>query len=81
MSYALRVDAVQQLVWDCLPQTASEGLTLALGRVCDDPLGETDPYGEDDGVMRLLILASLVVVLLVSHATKRIHIMQITFLG
>lgn len=81
MPYALRIDHVQQLVWDSLPQPALEQLALALAAVCDDPFGETLPYGVDDGITRMLVLPAVVAVLLVSDATKRVHIMQITYLG
>ncbi|WP_407917136.1 hypothetical protein [Kitasatospora sp. NE20-6] len=82
MSYRLRITADQQRVWDSLPPRAGEELTLALARVCDDPIATTLPYdGDEDGVLREIVLPSLVVVLLLVDATRNLHIMQITYLG
>lgn len=81
MPYKLRVDDVLQLVWDALPLASSVELTNALIAVCEDPLGTTVPYGEDDGVMRTLALKSVLVVLLITHGTGHVRVLQITHLG
>ncbi|GGR00985.1 hypothetical protein [Kitasatospora griseola] len=78
MPYSLHVDSVQQLVWDSLPPPAGEELSLALFQVCEDPHGTTVPYGEDDGVTRLLVTQRLLVMLLVNDGAKRLTILQIT---
>ncbi|MFF7023008.1 hypothetical protein ACFY97_18645 [Streptomyces klenkii] len=79
--YALHCDATNQAVWDSLPQDASERLTQAIARVCHDPLAATEPYGEDDGIMRTLVLSDLFVVLYLGHQTKTVHVFQIDYLG
>jgi len=82
MSYRLRITPDLRRVWETLPQQAAEELTVALARVCDDPLGETVPYdGDEDGVMRELVLPSVVAVLLVLDGTKSVHLMQLAHLG
>jgi hypothetical protein len=82
MPYILRVDAVMQKTWDSLPNAASLALTDALTRVCDDPLGTTDPYGEDDGIMRMLIVSGvLFAVIYIGHQTRTVHLFQIDYVG
>lgn len=79
--YALRCDAVNQAVWDGLPDEASERLAIALAAACADPLGTTQPYGEDDGIMRTLVTGDILVVIYLGHQTKTLHIFQIDYLG
>ncbi|MGE7437979.1 hypothetical protein [Kitasatospora sp. NPDC001175] len=81
MPYILRVDEVLQHAWDALPPSASAELTNAMINVCEDPLGATTPYGEDDGVMRTLALQSVMAVLMITHATRHVRILQITHIG
>lgn len=79
--YALRCDAVNQAVWDGLPAEASERLALALADACADPLAATQPYGEDDGIMRTLVTGDILAVIYLGHQTKTLHIFQIDYLG
>lgn len=79
--YALRCDAVNQAIWDGLPADTSERLALALAAACADPLGTTQPYGEDDGIMRTLVTGDILAVIYLGHQTKTLHIFQIDYLG
>ncbi|MFE0458573.1 hypothetical protein ACFW1A_04830 [Kitasatospora sp. NPDC058965] len=81
MPYALRYTKTIAAVWDSLPATVSEGLAQALVAVCEDPLGSTEPYGDDDGIMRTLVVGALFAVLYVGHQTRTVHIYQIDYLG
>jgi hypothetical protein len=82
MSYALRCDKTIEAVWDTLPQVASEVLGAALAQVCADPLGRTEAYGEDDGVMRTLMVSeTLFAVVYLGHATRTVHLYQIDYVG
>lgn len=81
MAYRLHVSRPVQAVWDTLPDPASEALTFAMARVCDDPYATTASYGEDDGIMRTLVLPMLVAVLLIDPPSSQISIVQITHLG
>lgn len=81
MAYRLHASRPVQAVWDTLPDQASEALTLAMAQVCDDPYTATSPYGEDDGIMRTLVLPMLVAVLLIDSPSGQISIVQITHLG
>lgn len=77
MSYALHTPRTTRAVWDSLPAVASEALAIAMMDVCDDPYATTRPYGEDDGVMRHLVLPAVMAVLLIDAPAKRIVVVQI----
>lgn len=82
MSYALRCDKTVEAVWDTLPSAVSEALGAALAEACADPLGRTRPYGEDDGVMRTLVVNDvLFAILYLGHQTRTVHVYQIDYVG
>ncbi|GLW59620.1 hypothetical protein [Kitasatospora phosalacinea] len=80
MAYSLHVDSVQQVVWDSLPPSLGEELSLALFQATEDPHGTTVPYGADDGVTRLLITQRFLVMFLMNDQAQRLTIIQITVL-
>ncbi|MCX4706750.1 hypothetical protein [Streptomyces sp. NBC_01373] len=41
----------------------------------------TEPYGEDDGVVRMLVNEHAFAVLLIGQQTKTITVLQVTYLG
>lgn len=79
--YRLKYDPAAEAVHEAMPNPASEALTLALADACHDPLGVTEPYGEDDGIMRILVSEHAFAVLLAGHQTKTITVLQVTYLG
>ena len=79
--YALRCDAVNQAIWDGLPDEARERLALALAAACENPIAATQPYGEDDGIMRTLVTGDILAVIYLGHQTKTLHIYGIEYLG
>lgn len=81
MRYRLKYDPTAEAVHEAMPQAASETLTLALADACHDPIGATQPYGEDDGVMRMLITQQAFAVLLIGHTLKTVTVLQINYLG
>ncbi|WP_116214975.1 hypothetical protein [Streptomyces olivoreticuli] len=64
MVYRLKYDLAAEAVHDALPPEASERLSLALAAACDDPIASTEPYGEDDGVVRMIVTEHVIGVLL-----------------
>ncbi|GAA0501250.1 hypothetical protein [Streptomyces olivaceiscleroticus] len=79
--YELRYDPTVEAVWDSLPETARDELDRAILAACQDPQAATEPYGEDDGVMRSLVLPHVMAVLLVNHAPRQtVRILQISYL-
>jgi hypothetical protein len=81
MTYSLQCSRIVEAVWDSLPQAVSGRLAAALARACDDPMGETEPWGIDDGVTRMLVLSDVFAVLYLEHSAKALHIYQIDYLG
>jgi hypothetical protein len=79
--YRLKYDPAADAVHEAMPLAASEALTLALADACRDPIAATQPYGEDDGVVRMLITDQACVVLLVGQALRTITVLQVTYLG
>ncbi|MFI0218809.1 hypothetical protein [Streptomyces lydicus] len=79
--YVLKCDAIRQAIWDGLPQPISEQLTRALAKACADPVGATQPYGEDDGIMRTLVLPDVFAVIYLGHQTKTLHIYTIEYIS
>jgi hypothetical protein len=80
VSYRLKYDAPAEAVHEAMPPGPSEALTLALAAVCDDPIAATQPYGEDDGVVRMLIMERVFAVLLIGETLKTITVLQVTYL-
>lgn len=81
MTYRLAIDTVVGAVYDSLPAPAADAFTLALAAVCEDPYGTTEPYGEDDHVVRMLMAGDVMAVLLVTDAMKLVRVLQINYLG
>lgn len=79
--YRLKYDPAAEAVHEAMPPAASETLTLALADACHDPLAATEPYGEDDGVMRMIVTEHSFAVVLVGHTLKTLSVLQITYLG
>lgn len=79
--YRLKYDPAAEAVHEAMPPAASEALTLAFANACHDPFGVTEPYGEDDGVVRMLVTGQVFAVLLVGEALKTVTVLQITYLG
>ncbi|MEX2984360.1 hypothetical protein [Streptomyces sp. C36] len=79
--YALKYDATIAAVWDSLPPPVSAQLSDVLAAACTDPFAATVPYGEDDGIMRMLVLDEVFAVIYLGHQTKTLHIYQIDYLG
>ncbi|MEC4016056.1 hypothetical protein [Streptomyces sp. H27-D2] len=79
--YRLKYDPPAEAVHDALPPAASEPLTAAFAAACHDPLAATQPYGEDDDVMRMVITEHATAVLLIGHTLKTITVLQISYLG
>lgn len=79
--YRLRYDPAAEAVHEAMPPAASEALTLALADACHDPIAATETYGEDDGVVRMLVTEHAFAVLLVGYQTRTITVLQVTYLG
>jgi hypothetical protein len=78
--YRLKYDPAAEAVHEAMPSDASEALTLALADTCHEPIAATQSYGEDDGVMRMIVTDHAFAVLLVGEAFKTITVLQVTYL-
>lgn len=81
MTYRLKYDPAAEAVHDALPVPVSEPLTLALAAACVDPVQATQPYGQEDTIMRMAVTEEAFAVLLVGHTLKTVTALQINFLG
>lgn len=79
--FRLKYDPAAEAVHEAMPPAASETLTLALADACHDPIAATQPYGEDDGIMRMIVTEHAFAVLLIGQQTKTITVLQVTYLG
>jgi hypothetical protein len=79
--YRLKYDSAAEAVHEAMPSAVSEALTLALADACHDPIAATQPYGEDDGVVRMIVTEQAFAVLLVGDTLKTITVLQVTYLG
>ncbi|MFI8962083.1 hypothetical protein ACIGO8_08200 [Streptomyces sp. NPDC053493] len=81
LQYRLKYDPAAEAVHEAMPPGPSEALTLALAAACNNPIGATQPYGEDDGVIRMLITDHAFAVLLIGDVLKTVTVLQINYLG
>ncbi|MER7623909.1 hypothetical protein [Streptomyces sp. NPDC126503] len=81
MQYRLKYDPAAEAVHEAMPHGPSETLTLALAAACENPLAATQPYGEDDGVIRTLVTDDAFAVLLIGDTLKTVTVLQVSYLG
>lgn len=77
--YRLLCDEPLLALWDSLPDDASAQLTAALSDVCHEPFIETEPYGIDDGVHRILIRPLVTAILTVNEDKRTVRIYSIEY--
>ncbi|MFD5323495.1 hypothetical protein [Streptomyces sp. NPDC127092] len=80
MQYRLKYDPAAEAVHEAMPPAPSEALTLAFAAACEDPIGATLPYGEDDGVIRTVLTDQAFAVLLIGGTLKTVTVLQISYL-
>ncbi|SCE63177.1 hypothetical protein GA0115261_117742 [Streptomyces sp. OspMP-M43] len=64
-----------------LPELARRDLALALVDAQEDPLASSEPYGQDDGIIRTVAQGHITAVLLLGHDTRTITILTIAYAG
>ncbi|MFI2318445.1 hypothetical protein AMK17_32205 [Streptomyces sp. CB00072] len=64
-----------------LPELARRDLALALVDAQEDPLVNSEPYGQDDGVIRTVAQGHVTAVLLLGHDTRTITVLTIAYAG
>lgn len=81
VTYRLRLDPTMHKIYAGLPVGGRRDLAVCLLDALADPIGASEPYGEDDGVMRTVARGMTAAVLLVNAATGTITVLQITYVG
>jgi hypothetical protein len=76
MSYRLHIDYANRQVMNDLPERVRDAVAFALIAASDDPYSATHPHGEDDGIMRDLVLDKVIVALYVGQSTKTMSVLQ-----
>lgn len=64
-----------------LPELARRDLALALVDAQEDPLANSEPYGQDDGIIRTVAQGHVTAVLLLGHDTRRSTALTIAYAG
>ncbi len=69
MTYRLHFPADVSGTYKQLPELARRDLALVLVDTQEDPLARSEPYGQDDGIIRTVAQGHVTAVLLLSHDT------------
>ncbi|MFF8556539.1 hypothetical protein ACF058_27385 [Streptomyces sp. NPDC015501] len=64
-----------------LSELARRDLALALVDAQEDPLASSEPYGQDDGIIRTVAQGHITAVLLLGHDTRAITVLTIAYAG
>ncbi|WP_435643836.1 hypothetical protein ACR9VJ_26275 [Streptomyces sp. H49] len=81
MIYRLKYNPGVEAIQDSLPQATSEAMTIALDSACHDPYGATEPYGEDDGVTRILRTEHAYAILMIGHKYQEVVVLDLIYHG
>lgn len=64
-----------------LPDEARRDLAVCLVDAQQDPLEVSEPYGEDDGIIRTVARGHVTAVILIGEATSTITVLAIAYAG
>ncbi|MFD5349077.1 hypothetical protein ACFWJY_36355 [Streptomyces anulatus] len=64
-----------------LPELARRDLALALVDAQEDPFANSEPCGQDDGIIRTVAQGHVTAVLLLGHDTRTITVLTIAYAG
>ncbi|MEV5282700.1 hypothetical protein ACFYMW_36075 [Streptomyces sp. NPDC006692] len=81
MTYRLHFPADQHDIYKALPDEARRDIAVCLIDAVHDPLGASEPYGEDDGIIRTVARGRAAVVLLIGEQTTTITVLAIAYAG
>ncbi|MFJ3608402.1 hypothetical protein ACIPVA_37040 [Streptomyces anulatus] len=81
MTYRLHLPGDVFDTYKQLPELARRDLALALVDAQDDPLANSEPYGQDDGIIRTVAQGHITAVLLLGHDTRTITVLTIAYAG
>lgn len=64
-----------------LPEAARRDLAVCLVDAQEDPLQHSEPYGQDDGIVRTVARGHVAAVILLGHPTSTLTVLAITCAG
>ncbi|MFI8200449.1 hypothetical protein ACIF6K_28690 [Streptomyces sp. NPDC085942] len=64
-----------------LPELARRDLALALVDAQEDSLASSEPYGQDDGIIRTVAQGHITAVLLLGHDTRTVTVLTMAYAG
>ncbi|MFF0430336.1 hypothetical protein ACFYUJ_38990 [Streptomyces sp. NPDC004520] len=81
MTYRLSFPADVFDTYKQLPDDARRDLAVCLVDAQEDPLGHSEPYGEDDGIIRTVARGHVTAVILVGAPTSTLTVLAIAYAG
>ncbi|MFE7584610.1 hypothetical protein ACFU5Y_23960 [Streptomyces gardneri] len=81
MTYRLHFPADVFDIYKQLPGQARQDLAVCLVDAQQDPLGHSEPYGEDDGIIRTVARGHVTAVILVGNPTSILTVLAIAYAG
>ncbi|MFH9685306.1 hypothetical protein ACH4RG_20535 [Streptomyces sp. NPDC021019] len=81
MTYRLHFPGTVFDTYKQLPELARRDLALALVDAQEDPLANSEPYGQDDGIIRTVAQGHITAVLLLGHDTRTSTVLTVAYAG
>lgn len=81
MTYKLHLPSDQYDIYKQLPEEARRDIAICLVDAVHDPIGMSEPYGEDDGIVRTVARGRSAVVILISEPTNTVTVLAIAYAG
>ncbi|MFF5826030.1 hypothetical protein ACFY8Q_31545 [[Kitasatospora] papulosa] len=81
MTYRLHFPTDAFDTYKQLPELARRDLALALVDAQQDPLACSEPYGQDDGIIRTVAQGHVTAVILLGHDTSTMTVLTIAYAG
>ncbi|MFF5426684.1 MULTISPECIES: hypothetical protein [unclassified Streptomyces] len=81
MTYRLHFSADVFETYKQLPDGARRDLAVCLVDAQQDPLARSEPYGQDDGIVRTVARGHVTAVILIGHDTRTLTVLTIAYAG
>ncbi|MGW1409515.1 hypothetical protein [Streptomyces sp. NPDC002403] len=81
MTYRLHFPADVFDTYKQLPELARRDLALVLVDAQEDPTAASEPYGQDDGIIRTVAQGHVTAVILVGRDTRTLTVLAIAYAG
>ncbi|MFI8437340.1 hypothetical protein ACIGJO_27080 [Streptomyces sp. NPDC079020] len=81
MTYRLHISPDVFDMYKQLPELARRDLSLVLVDAQQSPLEHSEPYGQDDGIIRTVAQGHATAVILLGHDTRMLTVLAIAYAG